>query len=181
MSYNLDSLLSFWLSAVFPLVPRRVPSLSPAYEVLLQMEKMCSWCSNKRALQRVGFLLASSKCSQKLQSRSFPRLLIDPEPSVKITRSQHRAFDVGQLAGEARKVASCQGSQQQSTVDGCEIHLLLAPRFRTPRSIRFPCKYQQTMVSTMVSKWCRISSIHSSTNKLGTFMGLRMQKEPQPN
>ena len=35
----------------------------------------------------------------------------------------------------------------------------IAPPFRNPGRIRFPCKYQQTMVSTMVSKWCRIPSI----------------------
>ena len=31
--------------------------------------------------------------------------------------------------------------------------LLLAPLLRDP--IRFPCKYKHTMVSTMVSNWCR--------------------------
>ena len=37
-----------------------------------------------------------------------------------------------------------------------------APPFRNPGMIRFPGKYQQAMVSTMVSKRCeRISSIHS--------------------
>ena len=47
------------------------------------------------------------------------------------------------------------------TVDGCEIHLLLALPFRNPM-MRFTGKYQQKMVSTMFqisAKW--ILSIHS--------------------
>ena len=36
-----------------------------------------------------------------------------------------------------------------NTVDGREIHATHHPR--NPRTIRFSCKYQQTIVSTMVS------------------------------
>ena len=37
--------------------------------------------------------------------------------------------------------------------------------------IRLPCKYQQTMVSNLVSKWRRISSIHSIIGfVLGAFV-----------
>ena len=54
-----------------------------------------------------------------------------------------------------RKLDTTQGT----TVDGCEMHATHHPRNprRNPQR-----KYQQAMVLTMVSKWCRILSIHSS-------------------
>ena len=44
-------------------------------------------------------------------------------------------------------------------VSGCDI--LLVTTVQNPVMIRFTCKYQPAIVSTMVAKWCRISSIHS--------------------
>ena len=48
--------------------------------------------------------------------------------------------------------------QPKNTVDGRNP---FAPPFKNHGRMRFPCKYQQTMVSTTVLIWCRILSIHS--------------------
>ena len=57
---------------------------------------------------------------------------------------------------EGHQIWSEEKKGSQNTVDGQNLHHL-----RTPGMIRFPNKYRQTMVSTVVSKWCRMSSIHS--------------------
>ena len=79
------------------------------------------------------------------------------------------------------------------TVDGCEIHhshhrseTLVSDS--TPLQMMTPQrKYQQTMVSTMASKWCRILSIHSrnrqgvSRGKLALGIQEAMRQATRPN
>ena len=63
----------------------------------------------------------------------------------------------GQAHQPARGATPTQNPKRRHTVDGCEIHF--APPFRNPGMIRFLGKYQQTMVSTMVS-WVVQEFVH---------------------